>query len=226
MLSDISRNRLDVEALNQALAVLLCMAIFYFECKVYDLASAMFVALGLALMARRAWGWYFLVFCLGSLNRETMVLLGLVFAIHYWKRLSLRLWAAILVGQLATFGILRAWLTFLFASTPGVTYWLRLEPNVLYFVQHPGYAVLHWLGFGFVIWLCLRKWRSRPALLRSAFVVLIPALTLIYLVFGWVGEIRVFVEAIPVLWGLMTYRADTITYPVDIVSKTDLRVHP
>jgi hypothetical protein len=221
-----SRTLFDVEPLNRALAVIACMGVFYYECKVYDLASATFIAFGLGLMARRAWAWYFVVFALGSLNRETMALLSLVFAVHFWTRMSLRIWATIFLGQLIIFGVLRVWLTLMFASIPGVPYWLRLESNMLHFVQYPWYGVFHWLGFGFVMSLSLRRWTSRPGFLRSAFIVLIPALTVLYLVFGWVGEIRVFVEAFPVLWPMMSLRADAVYEQLDTAAKADLCIDP
>jgi len=37
---------------------------------------------------------------------------------------------------------------------------------------------------------------------------LVPALTVLYLMFGWIGEIRVYIEALPAIWAIADFRGD------------------
>jgi len=180
--------------------VIVFAAVFFYECKVYDMASAMFMAICLGLMARRAWLVYGLMFALGCVNRETMVLLVGVFAIHYWGRLSWQEWLVLMGCQIFLFLTIRTGLMVIFASAGGAPFWLRPRENVLFFLQIPWLCGLHWLGVCFVLWSCLRRWQDKPRLLRSAFVVMASALMALYLFFGWAFEVRVFAELFPVVW--------------------------
>lgn len=200
MVSTISRSHFDLEPLQRALAVMACMLLFFYECKVYDLSSAMFFAFGLGLLVRRAWLRYLLVFALGCLNRETIVLLTLVFAVHYWDRLDRKTWLTLLTLQLIIFVSLRLWLLTIFALSPGVPYWWRLTANLLIFQKDVKFMLWHLLGFGLVLSPCILRWQLQPIFIRQAFSLLLPALTVLYLIFGWVGELRVFIEAFPVIW--------------------------
>lgn len=193
----------SVEPLRRSLAVIVFMALFFFECKVYDLASAAFFAFGLGLMARQEWDGYFLVFVLGCMNRETMALLPLVYAVHFWGKMSWRLWTVVLLYQGLLFGVVRVCLMILFSSSPGAAFWFRLSENVNIFLDRPWWGLVHWLLLGLVMWLCVRRWREQPRLMRSAFVVMMPVLMALYLVFGWIGEVRVFAEMYPVMWLMM-----------------------
>src|SRR4030065_1908856 len=54
--------------------------------KVYDTSTAMFFAFALGLLARGKFKEFYLLYPLGCMNRETMFLLSLFFAIYYfWK---------------------------------------------------------------------------------------------------------------------------------------------
>jgi len=193
----------SVELMRRALWVIFCMALFFYECKVYDLASAAFVAVGLGLMARGDWMGYGVAFAFGSINRETMGLLLLVFMLHSWRHMSGRMWMAVFVYQAFLFLTVRICLMMIFASAPGAAFWLRPWENVLFFAQFPWLCGLHWVALGFVMWCCVRRWNQQPRLLRSAFVVMMPALMVLYLVFGWAFEVRVFAELYPVVFAMM-----------------------
>jgi hypothetical protein len=206
MVSTFSRNHFgDIEPLQRALAVVAAMILFALHCKEYDLATAAFFAFGLGLMARQSWLAYLAVFVIGCVNRETTVLLALVFAVHYWRRVPLTTWLSLLAIQLVTFVIIRAGLMLAFADLPGSTYWWQWERNWQILTELQWVAGLHVLGAGLVLGIAVLKWSKMPEIWRAAFVVLIVALSVFYLLFGRVGEIRVFIEAFPIVWCALTY---------------------
>lgn len=109
-----------------------------------------------------------------------------------------------LLGAGAALSI-RLYLTARYADNPGTDFWWRLEQN-LELLQTPGWALFHLAGVVLLAWLCMRGWRTCPLLLRQAFAVLFPVMSILYLLLGWAGEIRVFIELFPVLWGLARFR--------------------
>jgi len=178
------------------------MAIFSHERKVYDLATAAFFAFGLGLMARRAWLPFLIIFALGCINRETMILLVPVFAIHFFRQIPLSMWLIVLTAQLVIFVFVRTWLMIIFADNPGVPFWWRLEANLQLLAESHELAMLHGFGIGLFAWIVALKWGRLSAFVRDASLVLVPALIALYLLFGWIGEIRVFIEAFPIVWGI------------------------
>lgn len=183
-----------------AAGVLVFMVVFINQCKVYDLATAAFVALGLGLMARGKLLHYLAMFAVANFNRETMFLLTMVFIVYFFWRLELKRYLMAIGCQLVIFCLARALLMIRFAANPGTVMLVRPVENLQLFLASPIGSLVHWLGFGLVLWLCLRRWKITPRLLQVAFAVMMPVLLILYLVIGWAFEIRVFAEVYPVVW--------------------------
>jgi len=188
--------------MKACLALELFCLLGYRFAKIYDLPTAIFFALGLGLMARGKWREYFTVFFLGCLNRETMILLTLVFAVYFFRRMQTRTWLFGICAQALIFVDVRVMVMRLFANSPGSVLWFRPLENVEKFAAQPWLSVLHWGGFALVLWLCLRNWNRKPLLLRTAFAVLMPILLVLYVFLGNAFELRVFAEVFPVAWVL------------------------
>jgi hypothetical protein len=186
--------------MSAALGVMAFMVVFFYFCKVHDLATAMFFAFGLGLMAREKLDAYFAIFAFASANRETSFLLAVVFAVYFLGRMGWKGYVLSMGYQVFLYGAVRVCLLVIFADHPGVTMNIRPIENVMIFLRTPVLASIHWGLFGLVVWACVRRWREHPYFVRVAFVVLLPALLGMYLVVGWPYEIRVFAEAWPVVW--------------------------
>lgn len=185
------------DSLWMGLGVILFMGVFFHERKVYDLATAFFFAVCLALMVRMDWAGYFVAFAFGCLNRETMVLLAMVFAVHYWGRMGRRLWVLVMLQQAFLFVGTRIALMAIFADAPGSMAWMRLGENLQWLFDHPFWLGVHWVVFVGVMWIVIRH---ESQFVREAGWVLMVALVGLYLVFGWVGEVRVFAEGWALMW--------------------------
>ena len=182
------------------LAVELFMFVFFLECKVYDLSTAMFFALSLGLLARGKFKGYYLLFPVACLNRETMFLLIIFFMVYYVKRLETRDWLTGVAYQGFVFVSIRLLLMAVFADNAGVPVLFRAWENLADYIKYPWRSLLFFAGVLIIVWVCMRNWHEKPVLLRTAFVVFAPVLMVLYVLFGWAFEIRVFAEVYPVMW--------------------------
>jgi hypothetical protein len=174
---------------------------FYFERGshfLYDPATLTLMALGLLQLRRRSWVWFYVVFAVGCVNRETTALLSLVFVADNARRLPIRSLLRHLGLQVVMWGLVRVSVLWTFRGNPGVTSDWDLRGN-LATVQ------LSWeLGLVLgLLGLILASRRVQPRFLLHALLML-PPLAVGYLLVGTWGEIRVFYEvhAVLVLMGI------------------------
>jgi len=191
------------EFLAAILAVEVFMMIFFLDSKVYDLSTAMFFAFGLGFLARGLFAEFYVMFPLTCLNRETSFLLIVIVAIYFFRRLSYASWIIGILYQILAFMITRLWMMEIFANSPGESYYFRPVEIFGDHLERPWQSLILVSSVILVVWMCTRNWREKPMLLRTAFVVLAPSLTMMYFLFGWVFEIRVFAEVYPVMGVLM-----------------------
>lgn len=186
-----------------AAGVLVFMIVFLYFCKPYDLATGMFFAFALGLLARGRLLFYLGVFALASLNRETTFLLIMVFAIFFFFRLPWRRYLLWVFLQALLLVLVRLTITTLYASNPGAS--MRFEPlsNFQHFLQDPLLSLSDLVMLALVLWMCARRWKEAPQLLRVALVVMLPLQLVLYLVLGNSFEIRVFAEVYPVVWAML-----------------------
>ena len=193
------------EFILAAFAVEIFMILFYLECKVYDLSTAAFFCYCLGLMARGKLLPYMALFAVANINRETTFLLIAVFLIYYLGRMPLIRYLGLFAIQAALFVVIRLTSMTIYADNPGVDMLVRPIQNLAVFANSPAGCLLHWLGFTIVILVCLKNWRSSARILQVSFLVLAPALTIMYLILGYSFEIRVYAEIYAVVW-IMTFK--------------------
>lgn len=177
----------------------------------YDLPALCLFAAALLFLKRREWRFMYPCLAAGMLNKETMVLLTLVFAVYFWDRMPRRLLARHVLAQLGLALLLRGLAVGL--SQPAGAFdpknnYLRdyFETNLLAIWNSPLLydarllAACLFLG-ALVVW----RWSDKPVLLRRGCIVLLP-LFAGYLRGGLWGEIRIFYEVFPIL-AVMAYHS-------------------
>jgi len=164
----------------------------------YDFSTLLLFTLALGSLQRRRLGAYYAVFALGCLNKETMILGTLVFAVVEKDLMPRsRLWRHV-ATQILIFAAVEWALGRTFAHNPGGGVEWHLVKNLRSIRMPPSVASLTLLASGAV--LTLARFGRKPAFLRrSAIVVMLPLLVS-YLFLGIYGEIRVFYEAYPILF--------------------------
>lgn len=168
--------------------------------KVYDVPTVMFFAWSLGLLARGMFNLYYLVFAIASINRETTFLLAFFFAIYFFQRMPWRQYIFGLVYQGIAYMTIKLSIMAYYADVPGeAAQWRPLEVIAGYVDEPELFAVFFFLFFCAFVLAALYRWSEKPLFLRVAFLAMFPVLLILHILLGYAYEIRVFVEALPVL---------------------------
>lgn len=194
----------------------------------YDLTSVAFFALGLALLREGRWGWFYPLFVIGTVNRETMIFLWVVFLIVEWGRSPKSRLAVHSVSMLGLWIGVKFLLYAAYGSNPGSalevfhvgTQITHLSTNLEMLIS-PERLLVILSTFGF-LWVpvILLYSRIRDHFARRALWVA-PLYVLMIIMVGNMNEVRVFGEmlGVAVLGGACIFagardgRADGRTTP-------------
>jgi hypothetical protein len=202
----------DRTAAMAALMALAIVPVFFgpFSRQIYDFTTLWSFALGLLLMAQRRWPAYFVLFAVATVNKETSVLLMLVFAAHFIRdrRMPLPDLIRRLLIQAAIFIVIRGVIAFVFRNNAGGVVEINWANHNQQVLMHPSMMArrlpLLIAAAGVGMW----GWRHKAPLLRDAFVVLAPVLLVMGVTVGQVDEIRAYYEIYPVVVLMVT---DTVS---------------
>ena len=180
-------------------SLLLLPGAFKYYSYIYDFATLLLFTLALAFMVRQCWVRYGLVFILACLNKETTILLLLIFIIHFYKKkIPFTLYKWMVFGQLVVFSIIRMGLIYIFKDNRGRILEFHLLENF-------GKRLIVPLILGALIYLGITfKWKEKPKFLKDGLWILIP-LVLMGLFFGFFDELRGYYEVYPVIFCLVTH---------------------
>ena len=186
-----------------ALAGLAALPAFFgpFSRQIYDFTTLWSFTLGLALMAGRQWTAYLMLFAVATVNKETTILLTLVFAVHYLLRgrLPFNRALALLAAQVAIFLVIRGAISYVFRNNPGEVVeinWVNhnkvvlLDPSLMS-KRLPLLAA----AAAFGAW----GWSQKAPFLRDAILTLAPVLLVMGVTVGQVDEIRAYYELYPIV---------------------------
>ncbi len=172
----------------------------------YDLAAVAFFTLGLALLKRHRWTWFYPVFVVACLNRETMVFLVVVLlAVEYGRipNRSLGIHAAAMVG---IWLVIKFVMGALYTGNPGNALELyHVNSNVLHITTNidrlliPRHLLVVLSNFGFAWLIVLVGYNRIHDRFARRSLWMAPLFVLMILIVGNINEIRVFGELLPVV---------------------------
>ena len=166
---------------------------------IYDFPSLLLFSLGLLFLFRRQWPAFLLVFVLACINKETAILLTLVFAIRHGRSLyegeQTRLLRRVAALQVAVAVVVRVAIALAFRDNPGTSVEFHLQANLELYTRPYSLPLL--LSAAAVVLAVFRNWQDKPCFLRQAVWVVVPLLTALPF-FGWRYEFRACYEAYPV----------------------------
>jgi len=188
---------------------LLFLPCFYVRTSfIYDFPTLFLFTLGLVMLAERRWVGYFVVFAIACLNKETTLLLTVVWLVNLWNELPRRKLLLGAAAQVLFLLAVRGGLALLYADNPGTPLEWHLWRNLdrcshidYYLLTRPASSLLREfgpkalavLGFAGVI----ASWKNGPRFLKDAFWIIVPLL-LLSLLFGFLEEARDYYEFYPV----------------------------
>ena len=172
----------------------------------YDLPAVMFFTLGLALLRRRLWVWYYIVLTAGCLNRETMVFLAVVLVAVEFGGPRHRSLLPHMALHAAIWAAVKILMSTLYGSNPGTafelyhvgTQVLHLKTNLELLIV-PQQLLLILSNFGFVWILIAVFWKRMDDRFSRCALWVIPPYVLLTFVAGNMNEIRVFGELMPLV---------------------------
>lgn len=187
----------------------LTFMVFFLAAYIYDFPSLFLFSAALYTLAPpkpneshslHKWLLYLVLFSLATLNKETSLLLLLVYALVYFGKLKTAEFVQWATAQAVIYAGVRYWLLNLYSNNPGsaVEYYWPL------YLEYPLLLLISLLALVLLCFFIVRGWNSKPLFLRRALVISAP-LVLLYFLFGYPLEIRVFLEAYPVVYLLLIF---------------------
>ncbi|MFO7676620.1 MAG: hypothetical protein R6X12_09940 [bacterium] len=198
--------RLDV---IPVLALLFLPTMFVYHNYVYDPAGLLLFTLGLAMIAERREAGYYVAFALATLNKETSILLTLVWLLHLGRELPRGKLFFGLAVQLLGWLAVRGGIALLYRHQPGVMLeWWHLSQNLALptriarqLATRPLGRIVAERGVNAlalpVAAAVIASLRRAPVFLKRAFWIALP-LGATMLVFGFLEEFRALYELYPV----------------------------
>jgi len=160
----------------------------------YDLPVLCLFTCGIVCMARRRWGWLLICYSAACFNKETTLLLTVMFAVcyaqdcrrgWYWRQIGM---------QLGIYGCVRAALMYIFRNFPGQVVEYHVMDHILVYLHHPVKTCACLAAIGLFVLLMLHDARSKPDFLKRALLATLPLMVVLYVLFGFPYEFRVFYE--------------------------------
>ncbi|MCP5108424.1 MAG: hypothetical protein GY950_33870 [bacterium] len=189
------------------MGALVCLPGFFIHfCQVYDFSTLLLFTMGLGLMVQKKWPAYLFVFLLSCLNKETTILLLLIYGIYFWRfwrngRMTRSQYFLLGAGQVFIFLVVRFTLLVIFAGNPGVSF----EIHFSNFVQLPYNLpfAFFWLGLAGLVYY---DWKNKPQFLKDGLWIVVP-LVLPAAFMGFIYELRAFYEVYPIVLLLIAHAA-------------------
>jgi hypothetical protein len=189
-------------------ALLLLPCMYVYMSFVYDFATLFLFTLGLVMLAEKRWVPFFVVFAVGTVNKESTILLTLVWLIHFRRSLSTRQLLLGAAAQVLVWLAIRGGISLAYAHNPGFPLEWHLPRNIHRFT-HLGFYVMtrgpvsllrefgpRALAVAGLVGIVLSR-RSAPRFLKDAFWIIAPML-LVCALFGFLEEARDYYEFYPV----------------------------
>lgn len=189
-------------------AALIGIPAFFSFSYIYDIPTLFLFTLGLGIMITRQWGLYLFFFFIGCWSKETMILLIMVFVIHFYfnTEMDRRLRKKLLAAQIGIFISVKIILEIVFYQNPGGLIEFHFIHNILFGYHYYLTTFLSWIVLALLLFY---KWKEKPAFLKNALWIGAP-LFVLTLFLGFLYEIRDYGEVYPVLIGLTAHSVAAI----------------
>jgi hypothetical protein len=168
----------------------------------YDIPSVLFFTAGMLLIYQRAWIWFYPLFVVATLNRETSIFLAVVTAFVLFDKYSRSLLALLIGSQLAIWAAIKGALWMVYQHNRWMGYGLyqfQLKVNLATLFDYPIKGVIALATWG-CLWIAVVIWHQRigdERLRRTLWTV--PVFVAGMFVAGFVIELRIYGEVLPIV---------------------------
>ncbi len=187
---------------------------------IYDFPTLFLFTLGLLLLKQRNWKFLLILLFIACFNKETIILLTLIFAIHFHKDADIdrKLYYQLIVAQLVILTVVKIFLYILFMNNPGgfVEFHL-IDRNYLLF---NGYSLTTFVVLLIIILAIFSYWNEKPKFIKDCMWIAVPLLILT-LFLGFFDELRDYYEILPVAILIISFNIAKI-FGVRLVQKVTM----
>ena len=173
------------------LALLGLPTMFQYTSFLYDFPTLFLYTFGLILLYKQDWKNFLILYPIACLNKETTILLTVIFFIYYRPRLRTDHFYKLLLIQLTMFVIIKVILFILFKSNPGTFVEFHLVDHNLGLLT--GYSLTLAFTVFSLIMLTYYKWKEKPQFIKISLWTIVPLLILT-LFLGYLDELRDYYE--------------------------------
>ncbi|HEU4325423.1 MAG TPA: hypothetical protein VFS21_19925 [Roseiflexaceae bacterium] len=160
----------------------------------YDLPILCLFTWGIICIVQRRWGAFLLCYTIACFNKETTLFLSLILVATHYPEVIRGTYNKLLCMQLSIYAIVRGSLVYIFRENPGATMDYHLTDHLIIYAANPGRTLIYLVGLVFVAVLVARQWHHKPAFLRRSLLVVLPPMVVLFALFGFPYELRVFYE--------------------------------
>lgn len=181
---------------------LLILPLFFrYYSYLYDPSNLFLFTMAIVLIVTGRTAWFYVLFVLATVNKETSFLLVGLFLLHRLRdteRLRPLAHAALLS---AIWIALKSALAYIYRDHPGSFVEMHLlDHNIRVPAAHTG-SLVYFIAVAAVSVLVIgRNWRAKPAFLRNGLLVTAIPLLVLHLFFGYIDELRGYYEALPFMF--------------------------
>jgi hypothetical protein len=163
---------------------------------IYDFPALTLFSLGLYLMSVKRWYYYYGIFIIGLINKETMIFLCVPMAIIYYNNIPKKSYWKHFLGQVGLFIVIRGFISWFFRDNPGNNLEFHLFGNIRLLADNctPQQMILWGIAFVLVAY----QFNKKPMFLRKALVTTVPFVIATF-VFAYINELRDFYEVYPIV---------------------------
>ncbi|MBM3187409.1 MAG: hypothetical protein FJZ90_01655, partial [Chloroflexi bacterium] len=161
---------------------------------IYDFSTLFLFTLGAYYLLQEQWAPFYALYVIGNLNKETTVLLSLIFLIRFWRRMDAPTLLVHLVVQGVIFLGIKVPLMLIYHDNPGGLFETHLVENVRLYLRPYWYTAV-WDVLS-VFLLIGHRFREKPLFLKQGLCIALPMAALVFALGGY-GEIRDMYEAFP-----------------------------
>jgi len=202
------------------LALLGLPTMFQYTSFIYDFPLLLLYTLGLIFLYKQEWIKFFIIFLVGCINKETTILLTLIFFIYYKSGVRKELFNKLLIAQLSIFILVKSLLYFVFKNNPGTFIESHLIDHNLRLLT--GYDLTLAAAVLGLILLVFYKWNEKPNFLKTSLWMFIP-LVILTLFLGYLDELRDYYEVYPIV---IIFIAHSIARILDLNYRVNIQSEP
>lgn len=171
--------------------------------KIYDSFTLLSFSLVPVLAFQGKKKWFYVLFVLSAVNRETSALFTCFFVIGEWGKMSRRLLLRHVIAQGIIWMAVRGVLALVYSHNPGTNFVVFVSENLRFLAQTGSFRWWYFVvTIAVLTSLTVYRWSEKPVFLRWCFASSALILVALDFLFGLLRETRLFFELIPLVFFL------------------------